>query len=261
MRCAALLTATIAVAGCSSIPNLPPENSLPIRAIAHHAACELHEAVDFARRKYGFSPTNWTADIKLSPSISAEVDATAVGSIIRPGPGTNVLTWAFGAGAPGAEYDRMGSQDDIFDYQMNLVDLMNKTKFRTLSCDDPSLEQNASIVFMEPLGLTGLFDRVITTRENQVYAEDSISQSLDLKIKYDGSASPTYTVTKGSIGGTLMGTYIDDENLTISLTYTPPTGSNPPGGKASLIAIPSTASQKLQNLNIIQQLQRINGPR
>jgi hypothetical protein len=254
-----VVAAAFSVCSCALIPRTPGEAELPIRAIAHRATCELHDAAILMEKKYSFDFTNWAASIDLSPNITAEVNAGLFGSYRNPATGATFSQWVFGsAGAPGAQVDSTGNQTDIIDYKLHMTDLLDPKKFATIRCDVHFGDE--TVIFPNSLGIAEFVDRIIQSRSNKVYATDNMSVSIDLRIKFNANVSPSYTVIRGPISGTVTGTYTDDEKLTLNLTYSPPTSPSAPGGghaaggKQGLTPIHPNARERLDNLNLQQLL-------
>jgi hypothetical protein len=202
----------LSLSGCAIMPDLPPDWAMPQREILLHAACELQFALkglDGRTNPKQFDARGWTIKITLNPKVDADVQPGAGLTRKNPfvGGPTRFVTWVAG-GSMDMRGGRTGSIDFAFD-SAALIDNMN------LPCDrdTPSFHS-----LTKNIGIRDWLYRSVDATILTGASIDKPSFSSDVFIKFNGSASFTYTFPPGTDLLNLSGYYQLLETLSINLT-------------------------------------------
>jgi hypothetical protein len=255
-------------AGCSIIPDIPGDYSLPINEILQHVACELRDA--FTELRYinspSFKATNWLIGISLTPKADRELIAGAglTGKNTTDSKRTYFNTWSLGS-SPAGQLDAKGTRNASVVYKIHSRDLFNPKKF-LVACENLSPSYS---VLAQHLGIHKWLVRTVTEKDRSVGGLASLETptfTSEIFIKFTGSGTFTYNFPLGTDFASLSGTYDLDETLTIGLTpdqvksvlivQTLPTGGNfqdrPPDRVETLSRVDSQS--KLDTLLTQQQI-------
>lgn len=222
-RILALAGCPIILLGCSAIPDVPNDSSLPIREIIHNATCELRQAFFELKndKKYSsFAANNWLIGLNLTPKTDREIS----GGIGLTGKSTTASSpnyfnsWALGStGAPGAAVDVKGTRNAGVYFNIHSRDLLNTKKF-PLVCD-PSTP--ADHVLARHLGIHEWLTRSVLAQSQSVGSLaklDKPSFSSEIVVKFSGGGNFTYNFPFGTDFASLTGNYDLDLTLAIALT-------------------------------------------
>jgi hypothetical protein len=209
------------LASCAAIPQMPPDYTLPISEIIHHAVCELRFAFqDIGQTNPNFGANSWAISVTLTPKVESELSARA-GLTGK----TNVNTqkffnsWVVGA-APGAEVDVKGHRDGTVAYVIHSRDLLNEKKF-PLVCDIGTSHYHE---LANNLGIRNWLGRIADAAEGDVehlIKLDKPTFNSQIVIKFDGAGNFTYNFPHGTDFGGAFASYFRDESLAIALTNDP----------------------------------------
>lgn len=246
--------------GCSTIPAVPGDFSLPVREILQHAACELRGAfIELSKPEYAwFKAGNWLIAVKLTPKTDSDVN----GGLGLTGKNTTITglkyftNWALGsAGAPGAAIDAKGSRVAAVTFKMSSKELLNPKNQLICPVDSPRYHALA-----EHLGIGEWLVRLVQAKDYAVgslASLDTPTYSSQIVVKFSANGNFTYSFPFGTNFGAISGYYNLDQTLDITLT--PDTGGQkiwvqtlPKGGEfedqpPDHVTVPSlvSAEQKL----------------
>ena len=217
-------TLVLLVAGCSMIPEVPNNYSLPIDDILHNTTCELRQAfVDLnAEQRYkSFGAGNWLVGLTLSPKSDKEI-IPGVGFAAKNNSSATAAylsSFAFGSAAmPGASVDIKGTRNAGVTYNLHSRDLLNVRKF-PLVCDPTKPTYNA---LAQHLGIREWLIRTVLAQHKStgnLTKLDKPTFSSEIFVKFSGNGSFTYAFPFGSTFASLSGNY--DEDITFSIALTP----------------------------------------
>jgi len=209
------------LAGCATLPDMPPDYALPVREIILHAVCELRFALQAIEvSNPDFHADQWAIAITLTPKVDTELSARAglTGkSSSKTVPFFN--TWAIG-GAPGAQYDMKGHKDGTAKYVVHSRELLNDKK-HPLNCETSTSNYHA---LAGQLGIQDWVTRTASAAEGQIgklTRLDVPTYNSQIIILWDGSGNFTYTYPFGTEFLGLYASYKVDESLAIAFTSDP----------------------------------------
>jgi len=230
------LVAVTALGGCSIIPPVPDDYSLPVREILQHTACQLQAAfveLNSDPQYASFKPTKWLISVKLTPKTDSEIN----GGLGATGKSTSLSgtkyfnNWAFGSvGAPAAAVDAKGTRNASITFKMTSKDLLHPKEKLICPVESPRIH-----VLLENLGITNWLTRLVKAKNKAVGSLatfDAPTYSSEILVKFSGNGSFTYTFPFGTSFGALSGSYDMDETLDITLS---PAGG---GGQISVQTLP-----------------------
>ena len=278
LNCAFIVAGGTWISGCSIIPPMPDDTSLPVREILQHTACELRYAfLKLSEPQYAsFKASKWLVSIKLSPKLNSDIN----GGVGYTGKSTTLSAakyfnnWAFGSvGAPGAAVDAKGTRDVSITFKTNSKELLSNPK-NQLICpvDGPRAH-----VLTEHLGIREWLVRLVEAKDTamgSLASLDTPTYSSQIFVKFSGNGNFTYTFPFGTALGALSGSYDLDETLLITMTQdtgggtlvvqTLPVGGNFKDGPDHVTIVSrASAEQKLDNtanqqsiINAIRNLPR-----
>lgn len=207
--------------GCSMIPAVPGDFSLPVREILQHAACELRGAfVELSKPEYAaFKAGNWLIAIKLTPKTDLDVN----GGLGLTGRSTTITglkyftNWALGSvGAPGAAIDAKGSRVAAVTFKMSSKELLNPKNQLICPVDSPRYHALA-----EHLGIGEWLVRLVQAKDYAVgslASLDTPTYSSQIVTKFSANGNFTYSFPFGTNFGAISGYYNLDQTLDITLT-------------------------------------------
>jgi hypothetical protein len=262
------------IAGCSVIPPVPDDFSLPVREILQHSACELRYAfIELSKPEYAsFKASKWLVAIKLSPKLDSEIN----GGLGATGKSTTLSgvkyfnSWAFGSvGAPGAAVDAKGTRNVSITFKTSSKDLLSNPK-NQLICPVESPRQH---LLTQHLGIGEWLVRLVQAKDiavGSLASLDTPTYSSEIFVKFSGNGSFTYTFPFGTALGALSGSYDMDEILEITLS--PASGGGtisvqtlPKGGKFEVgpgqVAVSSRVNAEERLDNAVNQQGIINAIR
>jgi hypothetical protein len=231
-----ILTGSTLIAGCSIIPPVPDDFSLPVREILQHSACELRSAfIELSKPEYAsFKASKWLVAIKLSPKQDSEIN----GGVGLTGKSTTLSAakyfniWALGSvGAPGAAVDAKGTRNVTITFKTSSRELLSNPG-NQLICPVDSPRQH---VLTEHLGIGEWLVRLVQARDYAVgslVSLDTPTYASEIFVKFSGNGNFAYTFPFGTNFGAISGSYDIDEVLEITLS--PASG----GGQISVQTLP-----------------------
>ncbi|RJF74358.1 hypothetical protein D4Q52_12770 [Rhodopseudomonas palustris] len=213
-----MLTLACGLGGCAVMPDIAPDWALPMREIMLHSACELQDALGALDHEVPpelFNARNWKIAITLNPK--SEADIVPGAGLTRRDPvntATRFSNWVVGGGngvALDMRGNRAGSVDFNFDSEKLILDRRLPCERETISYH--SLTKNLAVKdwlyrSVQATALAG------STIENPKFTAQVV-------VKFNGSASYTYTFPVGTDLLTLGGYYQLDETLSIVFTKKP----------------------------------------
>lgn len=222
----AMATACAMSQGCTTIPDIPNDYSLPINEILRTSACELRTAfIDLSSDEYrSFGAANWLLAVTLTPKTNREVTAGVglTGRNTSDAGRTYFNIWALGStGAPGAQFNLKGHRDSAVSYNIHSRDLLDPSRF-PLHCNKSSPAYHA---LSEHLGVGEWLKRTIAAKDaalGSLAKIDKPTYSSQIYVKFTGNGSFTYTFPLGTNFASASGSYDLDETLSIALTPDPP---------------------------------------
>ena len=225
------------IGGCSIIPQVPDDATLPVREILQHTACELQSAfvtLSNDPQYASFKPSKWLIAIKLSPKFYSDVS----GGIGSTGKSTSLAgpkyfnNWAFGSvGSPGANTDAKGTKSVTVTFKMSSKDLLHPKEPLICPVDSPRVH-----VLEENLGIEKWLIQLVQAKNRAVGSLatfDTPTYSSEIEVKFTGNGNFTYTFPFGTTFANISGTYDLDETLEITLSAA--TGG---GGTISVQTLP-----------------------
>jgi hypothetical protein len=250
------------------MPDIAPDWALPMREIMLHSACELQDALgtlDHEIPSELFNARNWKIAITINPK--SEADIVPGAGLTRKVPATATTrfsNWVVGTGN-GVTLDmrgnRTGSVDFNFDSEKLILD-------SGLPCERETISYHA---LTKNLGVKDWLYRSVQATALAGSTIDNPKFTAQVVVKFNGTASYTYTFPPGTDLLTLGGYYQLDETLGIVFTKKPAVVAKyelvtlPAGGKgfnrnqarpvASTISILEDQQISLQQIR--QQLQNL----
>ena len=234
-----MCSGVISTGGCSIIPPVPDDFSLPVREILQHSACELRGAfIELSKPKYAsFKASKWLIAVKLTPRTDADVN----GGLGLTGISTTIAgvkyfnNWALGSvGAPGAGVEAKGTRTAAVTFKMSSKDLLDPKNQLICPVDSPRYHTLA-----EHLGIGEWLVRLVQAKDygvGSLASFDTPTYSSEILVKFSGNGNFTYNFPFGTNFGAITGFYDVDE--TLDITMTPDTGGGtiyvqtlPRGGK------------------------------
>jgi hypothetical protein len=222
--------------GCSFIPPVPDDYSLPVREILQHTACELQDAfvILSAKEFSSFNASKWLVAVKLTPKTDSEINAGlgVTGKSTTLSGAKYFNNWAFGSvGSPGADVDVKGTRIATITFKLTSKDLLHPKEKLICPVDSPRLHALA-----ENLGISDWLVRLVRAKNQAVGSLakfDTPTYSSQIVVKFTGNGNFTYTFPFGTNFAALSGNYDMDETLEITLS--PATGG---GGPISVQTLP-----------------------
>lgn len=220
--CAIVVASGAWIGGCSIIPPMPDDTSLPVREILQHTACELRYAfVRLSAPQYSsFKANKWLVAIKLSPKMDSEIN----GGVGSTGKSTTLSAakyfnnWTFGSvGSPGGAVDAKGTRDVSITFKTSSKELISNPK-NQLICP---VDSPRAHVLTEHLGIGEWLIRLVEAKDTAMGSLaklDSPTYSSQIFVKFSGNGSFTYSFPFGTAFGALSGSYDMDETLLITLS-------------------------------------------
>jgi hypothetical protein len=228
LSCAVILASGVWIGGCSIIPPMPDDTSLPVREILQHTACELRYAfLKLSEPRYAsFKANGWLVAIKLSPSLDSEISggvgATGKSTTLSAAKYSN--NWALGSvGAPGAAVDAKGTRDVTITFKTSSKELISNPK-NQLICP---VDSPRAHVLTEHLGIGEWLVRLVEAKDTAMGSLaklDSPTYSSEIFVKFSGNGSFTYAFPFGTAFASLSGSY--DMAETLLITLSPDTSSS-----------------------------------
>ena len=210
----------IGIGGCSVIPPMPDDFSLPVREILQHSACELRGAlIELSKPQYAsFKANKWLIAVKLTPKTDGDVN----GGLGLTGKSTSISSaklfnnWALGSlGAPGANIDAKGTRTAAITFKMSSKELLDRKNQLICPVDSPR-----SHTLAEHLGIGEWLVRLVQARNYGVGSLASLNSptySSQIVVKFSGNGNFTYNFPFGTNFATIGGFYDVDETLDITL--------------------------------------------
>lgn len=227
------------ISGCSIMPDVPDDFSLPVREILQHSACELRGAfLELSKPEYAsFKANKWLIAVKITPKTDSDIN----GGLGLTGKSTTISgakyfnNWALGSiGAPGAGIDAKGTRIASVVFKMSSQQLLNPKNYLICPVDSPRYH-----ILAEHLGIGEWLVRLVQAKNYAVgslASLDTPTYSSQIIVKFSGNGNFTYSFPFGTNFGAIAGFYDVDETLEITLT--PITGGGvivvqtlPKGGK------------------------------
>jgi hypothetical protein len=209
---------TFGLGGCAIMPDIAPDWALPMREIMLHSACELQEALGTLEHEVPpelFNARNWKIAITLNPK--SEADIVPGAGLTRKVPATATTrfsNWVVGTGN-GVTLDmrgnRTGSVDFNFDSEKLILD-------SGLPCEREAISYHA---LTKNLAIKDWLYRSVQATALAGSTIDNPKFSAQVVVKFNGTASYTYTFPPGTDLATLGGYYQLDETLNIVFTKKP----------------------------------------
>lgn len=192
----------LTVSGCTAAPRLPPEHRISIAEVVDRVQCELQELVEAYTVRHPQSQNyqwllDWAAAYELSLQVDATGNVSATSDIIDI-LSAGIFTLTLGAGASEAS-----QRIAVVKFSINLAELQGYRCAR---------EPNAWRFFGRDTGMRDWIDRVMGSYDAEdrlvKHRPSTFSQSLEFKIKLEGSASGLWSFvhakTKPALGGSLQ---------------------------------------------------------
>jgi hypothetical protein len=213
----------LALSGCSSIPQLPSEDGLPVQRIVHNTICELKDSFEVLNDKNRYP--NFKADERaMSISLTPKIDREFSTNFGFAGKGTadpkilHVISYTLGA--PGAQFDEKGHSDANAEYPLHSSQLLDGK--HPIDCSGNSYGPDA---LSQRLNIAGWLQRVVSPGKgpyDSLSLPDKAAFTAEIVIKYDiTTAGLTYTVPTASYSPSLSASDTRDETLTIAFTPDP----------------------------------------
>lgn len=211
--------ATVLIAGCGLVPDIPRETQLPVAEILLNASCGLQAAFRyldqpaFAR----FKPRYWLISVALLPKIDSAITAGAGYNGKSSSVGAPYSTsWVIGS-PPGLSVNTTGERNSAITFKINSGDLINTVR---LDCS------NSSPTFSALTNNLALYDWLVRSASalnvNPAAKADSPSYNSQITIKFSGDGSYSYAFPFGGAFVAASGSYSIDEQLQISMTPVDP---------------------------------------
>lgn len=268
VSCAIVFTGGMLIGGCSIIPEMPDDTSLPVREILQHTACELRHAFKrLSDTQYAsFKANKWLVAIKLSPKLDSEIN----GGVGSTGKSTTLSAakyfsnWALGSiGSPGGAVDAKGTRDVSVTFKTSSKELLLNPK-NQLICP---VDSPRAHVLTEHLGIGEWLIRLVEAKDvamGSLAKLDSPTYSSQIFVKFGGNGNFTYSFPFGTAFGALSGSYDMDETLLITLSpdtsssgtlvvQTLPTGGNFKDGPDHVTVISRVNAQEKLDTTTNQQ--------
>ncbi len=232
MRTPLIVTSTgcLLAAGCVATPPMPPDFSLPIKAIVLHATCELRDALrSFEVTPPGVRlppdfPHHWSMSIQLTPRVNTDFNARIglTGTTRFPGRPVNHFN-TFAIGGPGIGFDAKAWKNGAVTYYVAGRDLLNPEI--VLDCTNARSTLHG---LAQDFGVKEWLDRLIESA-NQSELRDTVSFdkptfSAQIVVRMDGTGNFTYNFPLGTNFANVGGWYEVDETLSITFTPDPKPG-------------------------------------
>jgi hypothetical protein len=237
VRVAAVVGAgCILVCGCTAIPPMAPDYSLPLKAIVLHATCELQEALTFFRDQpppgeslpAGF-PEHWSMSIQLTPKVDTDFNARAGLTGTTKGPGITrpyFNTFSLGT-SPGAGVDVKTWKNGAVTYYVSGHDLLNR-QLPPINCTEARSTPHA---LAQDFGIQDWLARLVASANqnelNGTVSFDKPTFGAQLTVRVDGAGNFTYNFPLGTDFGSIGGWYEVDEILSIAFTRDPKPAPQP----------------------------------
>lgn len=213
MKRTPLAAAVVMLGGCTAIPDLQRDRSLPLREILEHTACELQGAFRSltADRYKRFKAERWLISVKLTPKVDTDLTAGVGASWKNAGTAGKLVTWTLGT--PGVQLNAKGNRTGGITYSINSEKLIADTR---LKCDRSSESYHA---LARHLGVGEWLRRTVSAMDGTLVAElDSPTYSSQITIKYSANGSYSFSFAAGSELASLGGTYTDEQQLSITMS-------------------------------------------
>jgi len=222
----ALSCCALSLGACSTVPNLPSEDEMPVQLIMLHTTCELRAAFIAlsADPKYkDFKADQWSINISLTPKVDTSLQA----SLGWTGRTTNMKalrlwTWTLGT-SPGLRGDIEGHRDGAVTFPLSSKQLLDVPKYPLVGCDDV---RRSDPTLSQYLGIREWLERTVPTDDNGLAKLTNIDKptfNSEIVVKFDaGNVGASYFVPNGwTYSAALAGTARRDETLSISMTPDP----------------------------------------
>jgi hypothetical protein len=209
-----LISLSLSVSGCAIMPDLPPDWALPMQEILLHTACELQDALRDVKGRIDpkqFDAAGWNIKVTLNPKVDADIQP-GVGMTRRQLKPTSRFSNFVIGGGNGATMEMKGNRTGSVDFKFDSEALIND---KSLPCDSATPSYHS---LTKQLAIREWLLRAVEAMSVTGSRIDSPSFSADVFIKFNGTASWTYTLPPGTDLVTLGGFYQLDENLSINFT-------------------------------------------
>lgn len=209
------VTLAFSLGGCAIMPDIAPDWALPMREIVLHTACELQDALgalDHDVPKTLFDAHNWKIAVTLNPKSDADiVPGAGLTRKVPASAATNFSSWVLGAGN-GVTLDMKGSHTGSVDFNFESDKLILDSG---LPCERETRSYHA---LAKNLAIKDWLYRSVQATATVGSSIDNPKFTAEVVVKFNGTASYTYTFPPGTDLLTLSGYYQLDETLSIVFT-------------------------------------------
>lgn len=253
-----VILSLFALAGCSSIPDVPDQYEMPVQDILTHSVCELKTAFERLQRIKNFHSSEWAVAISLTPRVDtdAQFNIGALGKSTANTKATNYITWVLGS--PGGQFDYKGHRDGSVSFLVHSRDLLDGKHL--IDCTPPS-SPNA---LLQKLGIEEWLARLIVTDKagiDRLTHLDKPTYNSEIIVKLGlGAGGPSFVGPYATVSPTVLGSHTSDITLSIAMT---PDSEKKTAGSATLpegairknfgqVAGPSISAAARERLDTIQ---------